>query len=65
LFTVGGNANPLAVIQNELRLIGPVSALKTETNARHAIKHRKLEINSEYPRGKTVTVNTLVSRYLE
>lgn len=39
--------------------------LKTETNVWHAIEHRKFDINSEDPRRKTVTVNALVSRYLE
>ncbi len=45
--------------------IGPVSVLKTETNAWRAIDHRKLEINSEDPGGTPVTVNALVNRYLE
>ncbi len=46
-------------------LIGPVSVLKTETNAWRAIEHRRLEINSEDSEGTTVTVNALVNRYLE
>jgi integrase len=46
-------------------LIGPVSELKTETNAWRAVEHRKLDINSEDSRGKTTTVNTVVNRYLE
>ena len=46
-------------------LIGPVSVLKTETNAWRAVEHRKLEINSEDSKRETVTVNTLISRYLE
>lgn len=43
-------------------LIGPVSKLKTEANARRAVSHRKFEINSA--RRTTVTVNMLVDRYL-
>ena len=46
-------------------IIGPVSVLKTETNAWRAIEHRRLEINSEDSRGTTLTVNALVNRYLE
>ena len=46
-------------------LIGPVSALKTETNAWRAVERRKLDINSEGSREKIVTVNTLIDRYLE
>jgi len=46
-------------------LIGPVSVLKTETNARRAVEHRRLEINSEGPKRETVTMNAVISRYLE
>ena len=46
-------------------LIGPVSVLKTETNARRAVEHRRLEINSEDPKRETVTMNAVISRYLE
>ena len=46
-------------------LIGPVSVLKTETNARRAVEHRRLEINSEGPKREMVTMNAVISRYLE
>ena len=46
-------------------LIGPVSVLKTETNARRAVEHRRLEINSEDPKRETVTMNAVIRRYLE
>lgn len=46
-------------------LIGPVSVLKTETNAWRAVEQRRLEINSEDSKAKTVTMNTVISRYLE
>ena len=45
--------------------IGPVSVLKTETNARRAVEHRRLEINSEDPKRETVTMNAVIRRYLE
>lgn len=45
--------------------IGPVSVLKTKTNAWRKVERRKLEINSEDSKGETVTVNTLISRYLK
>ena len=35
-------------------LIGPVSVLRTETNAWRAVEHRKLEINSEDSDRKSV-----------
>jgi hypothetical protein len=37
-------------------LIGPVSALKTETNAWRAVENRKLDINSEDSRGTTCLI---------
>src|SRR5713101_6516648 len=46
-------------------LIGPVSVLKTETNARRSDEHRRLEINSEDCKRETVTMNTVTSRYLK
>jgi integrase len=46
-------------------LIGPVSVLKTETNAWRAVEHRRLEINSEDSKRETVTMNAVISRYLE
>jgi integrase len=49
----------------QTELIGPVSVLKTKTNAWRAIAHRKLEINREDSKARTVTVNTLVARYLQ
>src|SRR5882724_4441324 len=45
--------------------IGPVSVLKTETNAWRAVEHRRLEINSEDSKRETVTMNAVISRYLE
>ena len=45
--------------------IGPVSVLKTETNAWRAIEYRRLEINSEDSKRETVTMNAVISRYLE
>jgi hypothetical protein len=45
--------------------IGPVSALKTETNAWHAVEHRRLDINSEDSKRATVTMNAVISGYLE
>jgi len=46
-------------------LIGPVSVLRTETNAWRAVEHRKLEINSEDSKGEAVTMNAVINRYLE
>jgi len=45
--------------------IGSVSVLKTETNAWRAVEHRRLEINSEDSKRETVTMNAVISRYLE
>ncbi len=45
-------------------LIGPVSVLKTETNAWRAVEHRRLEINSEDSQRETVTMNAVISRFL-
>jgi hypothetical protein len=39
--------------------------LKTETNAWRAVEHRKFEINSEDSKRETVTMNAVISRYLE
>src|ERR1700746_113725 len=57
--------NPHGGYRKLTELIGPVSVLKTETNAWRAVEHHKLKINSEDSKGQTVTVNTLISRYLE
>src|SRR5258708_31075829 len=46
-------------------LIGPVSVLKTETNAWRRGEHRRLEINSEDSKRETVTINAVISRYLQ
>lgn len=46
-------------------LIGPVSVLKTETNAWRAVEHRKLEINSEDSKREAVTINSVIGRYVE
>ena len=43
-------------------LIGPVSVLKTETNAWRAVENRKLEINSEGCE-REGTMNAVISRY--
>ena len=45
-------------------IIGPVSVLRTETNARRAVEHRRLEINLEDSKRETVTMNAVISRYL-
>jgi hypothetical protein len=57
--------NPHGGYRKLTELIGPVSVPKTETNAWRAVEHHKLKINSEDSKGQTVTVNTLISRYLE
>ncbi len=46
-------------------VIGLVAMLKTEANAWRVIEHRKLDVNSDHPQGHTVTIGTLVNRYLE
>lgn len=46
-------------------LIGPVSVLKTETNAWRAIEHRKLTINSQGSNGEAVTMNMVIGRYVK
>lgn len=46
-------------------VIGPVSMLKTEANAWRVIEHRKLDVNPDRFQGHTVTIGTLVNRYLE
>src|SRR2546426_8372340 len=40
-------------------------SLKTETNAWRRVEHRRLEINSEDSKRETVTMNAVISRYLE
>lgn len=47
-------------------VIGPIGVLKTEANARRAIEHRKLDVNSDRFQGRhTVTVGMVLNRYLE
>jgi integrase len=46
-------------------VVGSVSMLKTEANAWRVIEHRKLDVNSDYLQGQTVTIGMLVNRYLE
>ena len=57
--------NPAGGCEKRTELIGPVSVLKTETNAWRAVEHRRLEINSEDSQRDTVTMNAVISRYLE
>src|SRR2546426_10071048 len=40
-------------------------SLKTETNAWRRVEHRRLEINLEDSKRETVTMNTVISSYLE
>jgi len=56
---------PTGGYEKRTELIGPVSVLKTETNAWRRIEHRRLEINSEDSQRDTVTMNDVISRYLE
>jgi integrase len=56
---------PSGGYRKRTELIGPVSVLKTEANARRAIEQRKLEINSEDSKRETVTMNSVINRYLE
>src|ERR1700745_4352484 len=56
---------PSGGYRKRTELIGPVSVLKTEANAWRAIEQRKLEINSEDSKRETVTMNSVINRYLE